>query len=191
MAEITGTTGEGDHPRVCGEHAVNDEHADTIEGSSPRMRGTRISRYDWYHSPGIIPAYAGNTRHIRRCLPATGDHPRVCGEHGTAGRHSGRGSGSSPRMRGTPLLCKSRDTGHGIIPAYAGNTSISCICLLNARDHPRVCGEHRHRRVSACGNPGSSPRMRGTPDTVFLCFRAFGIIPAYAGNTSFATFAVR
>ena len=29
-----------DHPRVCGEHAVNDEHADTIEGSSPRMRGT-------------------------------------------------------------------------------------------------------------------------------------------------------
>ena len=31
-----------DHPRVCGEHDGYNSVEDTLEGSSPRMRGTRI-----------------------------------------------------------------------------------------------------------------------------------------------------
>ena len=34
--------------------------------------------------------------------------------------------------------------------------------------------------------PGSSPRMRGTPDSVHQCRIKLGIIPAYAGNTQAA-----
>ena len=49
------------HPRVCGEHPVSDIAAGEIDGSSPRMRGTRAEPQE--HRPAVrfIPAYAGNT----------------------------------------------------------------------------------------------------------------------------------
>ena len=51
-----------DHPRVCGEHYQFTRHSLIAVGSSPRMRGTRIV-FDWtVYDPGIIPAYAGNTK---------------------------------------------------------------------------------------------------------------------------------
>ena len=51
-----------DHPRVCGEHEGIARDAKAGTGSSPRMRGTRIV-FDWtVYDPGIIPAYAGNTK---------------------------------------------------------------------------------------------------------------------------------
>ena len=76
-----------DHPRVCGEHSSSTSPTCLRGGSSPRMRGTRSRRQPGDRSPGIIPAYAGNTRlhDFKRC--GDGDHPRVCGEH----RHGGRG----------------------------------------------------------------------------------------------------
>ena len=51
-------------------------------------------------------------------------------------------TGSSPRMRGTPLAVPRVRSLQGIIPAYAGNTDA---CHPDGRvdwDHPRVCGEH-------------------------------------------------
>ena len=51
-----------DHPRVCGEHLYI-QHADWDDpGSSPRMRGTLRWWFVVFFCPGIIPAYAGNTR---------------------------------------------------------------------------------------------------------------------------------
>ena len=51
-----------DHPRVCGEHLMNDAKNKVPSGSSPRMRGT-LERSDALPGDdGIIPAYAGNTR---------------------------------------------------------------------------------------------------------------------------------
>ena len=72
----------------------------------------------------------------------------------------------------------------GIIPAYAGNTSRLPSRLGNARDHPRVCGEHCEGLFVASGDVGSSPRMRGTPARYCASRSNAGIIPAYAGNTS-------
>ena len=72
----------------------------------------------------------------------------------------------------------------GIIPAYAGNT---CQCIrhwFSARDHPRVCGEHRISSYSYTCATGSSPRMRGTRKCRARVVFSDGIIPAYAGNTS-------
>ena len=51
------------------------------------------------------------------------------------------------------------------------------------RDHPRVCGEHRVKRVGHAGALGSSPRMRGTHVDRISLLGHLGIIPAYAGNT--------
>ena len=151
-----------DHPRVCGEHVVILSCRNYLRGSSPRMRGTLQSALFVCTAQGIIPAYAGNTS--VNCQPRRNarDHPRVCGEHWQFGAESEKLEGSSPRMRGTPYLSEEFATLPGIIPAYAGNTSIFSTPTGMTRDHPRVCGEHR--QAVSIGHPpeGSSPRMRGT-----------------------------
>ena len=152
-----------DHPRVCG------EHCDAFGGA--------------VRPPGIIPAYAGNTRIRFQPTPEPWDHPRVCGEHATGASTQVNCTGSSPRMRGTPAVTEATNNTARIIPAYAGNTPAACWKSWQAWDHPRVCGEHRDRRQRATTMTGSSPHMRGTlrdrdRDVPFV-----GIIPAYAGNT--------
>ena len=52
---------DGDHPRVCGEHAAAATLATALGGSSPRMRGARSCQRYSYMGNGIIPAYAGST----------------------------------------------------------------------------------------------------------------------------------
>ena len=86
-------------------------------------------------------------------------------------------------MRGTHVARVDRQAEFGIIPAYAGNTSLARSSTDSRRDHPRVCGEHWHCFSLFCGWLGSSPRMRGTRDLPALKIRKDGIIPAYAGNT--------
>ena len=71
----------GDHPRVCGEHCTCVAVVPAITGSSPRMRGTRITAALIYQGDGIIPAYAGNTPCTDTWPWPRRDHPRVCGEH--------------------------------------------------------------------------------------------------------------
>ena len=134
-------TFQGDHPRVCGEHHTLPFSPSCHSGSSPRMRGTPRIGVESAASPGIIPAYAGNTGVIDLTGQRFEDHPRVCGEHSHELEHVVALQGSSPRMRGTPvLLCVCSFVGssprmrgtrsinnaaqhfNGIIPAYAGNT---------------------------------------------------------------------
>ena len=172
-----------DHPRVCGEHHMPFPQQSGPAGSSPRMRGTRSKRIRIGGPPGIIPAYAGNTRRRSARRRSTRDHPRVCGEHPTLPVAREPMAGSSPRMRGTLHVTGGDAWLLGIIPAYAGNTTSTGAPLPLTRDHPRVCGEH----CGVCGAYfsclGSSPRMRGTPGVDGQWRVAPGIIPAYAGNT--------
>ena len=69
------------------------------------------------------------------------------------------------------------------IPAYAGNTLISCAWTNWVSVHPRVCGEHAFRRTCRSDSAGSSPRMRGTLDKTLFDQMLERFIPAYAGNT--------
>ena len=57
-----GITSVWDHPRVCGEHSKNMLDECEERGSSPRMRGTLRWNVWPRLPPGIIPAYAGNTK---------------------------------------------------------------------------------------------------------------------------------
>ena len=50
-----------DHPRICGEHAVDVKSECGNTGSSPHMRGTQLTLERATRGSGIIPAYAGNT----------------------------------------------------------------------------------------------------------------------------------
>ena len=114
----------GDHPRVCGEHFRRVIVASTLQGSSPRMRGTPSRAFAMDKNTGIIPAYAGNTHRNGRRSSDSRDHPRVCGEHAYALPKASMDVGSSPRMRGTHPKAAFDLASQGIIPAYAGNTSI-------------------------------------------------------------------
>ena len=91
--------------------------------------------------------------------------------------------GSSPRMRGTPVVPPAYPTFTGIIPAYAGNTPGWLRAYAAARDHPRICGEHLLPAEEDKLDAGSSPHMRGTRVLAMVECTPIGIIPAYAGNT--------
>ena len=155
-----------------------------MAGSSPRMRGTQLCEEVAQASGGIIPAYAGNTLFDYYSAKRQRDHPRVCGEHELFKTMDAAGTGSSPRMRGTPVVPTTNPDADGIIPAYAGNTPNISMAIPFGRDHPRVCGEHLSADSIAGKNTGSSPRMRGTLWFVCSKYVSVGIIPAYAGNTS-------
>ena len=70
-----------DHPRVCGEHGMDQRQARAQAGSSPRMRGAQAFQDSARLHHGIIPAYAGSTMTCWRSSSFLRDHPRVCGEH--------------------------------------------------------------------------------------------------------------
>ena len=68
-----------------------------------------------------IPAYAGKTYGATAELLGGKEHPRVCGEnHRTSFRY--HAIGTSPRMRGKPLVGLSLQPDTRNIPAYAGKT---------------------------------------------------------------------
>ena len=152
-----------DHPRVCGEHICRDVAGFAHMGSSPRMRGTRMSDNVESWRMGIIPAYAGNTFGVSCGIARARDHPRVCGEHMSVVVSTFISKGSSPRMRGTLHPCLQH--------------------AIHTWDHPRVCGEHTFCSVLSFWVTGSSPRMRGTQRSEAVNAPRAGIIPAYAGNT--------
>ena len=70
-----------DHPRGCGEHALNDTVSLACWGSSPRMRGAPRQVFSRLLSGRIIPADAGSTGWARTGGRGSRDHPRGCGEH--------------------------------------------------------------------------------------------------------------
>ena len=131
----------------------------------------------------IIPAYAGSTTRRNGRAPSGTDHPRVCGEHLSRFRLGGLQLGSSPRMRGAQLPESRSRQRQGIIPAYAGSTTIHHACIRDIGDHPRVCGEHDCTESGMGTRPGSSPRMRGAHPLGAHPLGEDGIIPAYAGST--------
>ena len=91
--------------------------------------------------------------------------------------------GSSPRMRGTLASGLWLMLFRGLIPTYAGNTFFLGRGVPTQRAHPHVCGEHFCAPSTGWADPGSSPRMRGTPNLPSGVTESQGLIPTYAGNT--------
>ncbi len=69
------------HPRGCGEHNALRSSESCIDGSSPRVRGTRSNRFVEIYLGRFIPAGAGNTAAIDVRTSGGTVHPRGCGEH--------------------------------------------------------------------------------------------------------------
>ena len=110
------------HPRVCGENLVIATCLGDDQGSSPRVRGKRLTGGESVGSTGLIPACAGKTRSSESRAKSRRAHPRVCGEnYGTIAEDSHE-AGSSPRVRGKQLTDGTVGTTRGLIPACAGKT---------------------------------------------------------------------
>ena len=189
---------------MCGEHSLSINHAGTPVGSSPHVRGAPLRKRGAVGIRRIIPACAGSTCWWRCCCPCWWDHPRMCGEHSLTRKRSMTRPGSSPHVRGAHRRCsfvletKKGSSPHvrgaqgpsgfrrrhgGIIPACAGSTGRSDLSHSRARDHPRMCGEHRWPPCRLWCGRGSSPHVRGAPTAKRPQPRSPGIIPACAGST--------
>ena len=112
-----------------------------------------------------------------------GDHPRIRGEHQTFPSSRRAASGSSPHTRGALPRLSARAQASGIIPAYAGSTTMRACSARSGADHPRIRGEHARRRAAPAAREGSSPHTRGAPMPRSVVTDVAGIIPAYAGST--------
>ena len=150
------------HPRVCGERPLG------------RLQGRQGQRF--------IPACAGNANAGGSGPHTRPVHPRVCGERNRQPSATGRGAGSSPRVRGTQPLGWPTATAARFIPACAGNAGWWVGDQTSRAVHPRVCGERPRGHDRACADAGSSPRVRGTRVPASLPVRAERFIPACAGN---------
>ena len=161
-----GRHGHGDHPRACGAHDAAGSKTVARTGSSPRMRGSLIELSADIDAIGIIPAHAGLTAEYFNLQLQKRDHPRACGAHDLRLWQMHTSMGSSPRMRGSPhrqILTRRQS---GIIPAHAGLTAQNSMSLSRRGDHPRACGAHVRRCRQAQRCTGSSPRMRGSLQSI-------------------------
>ncbi len=130
------------HPRACGEHVQTDTLVEHINGSSPRLRGTRAGAGRADAAVRFIPAPAGNTCGLSPASASATVHPRACGEHFMSGPREAVRCGSSPRLRGTPVTTAGDVLFSRFIPAPAGNTASHRAARPCRSVHPRACGEH-------------------------------------------------
>ena len=130
------------HPRACGENRLTLLYASGGSGSSPRMRGKPSLSHTEGGIPGLIPAHAGKTTTADAQYSMPKAHPRACGENLKCERAARNNGGSSPRMRGKPLVDLVRAARPGLIPAHAGKTTRAYGVAVQAPAHPRACGEN-------------------------------------------------
>ena len=172
-----------DHPRIRGEHGGRSRPWLLVLGSSPHTRGAQGPPLGRGVRLRIIPAYAGSTGSCGDGTLIYQDHPRIRGEHRTSWTFHASIFGSSPHTRGACQRADGSGCPCGIIPAYAGSTSLSESAVIASADHPRIRGEHASPSTMAGGCLGSSPHTRGALDSASGVDFNSRIIPAYAGST--------
>ena len=172
-----------DHPRTCGANFVIGQLRSFEFGSSPHMRGKRISTLPTCSPARIIPAHAGQTCEDRSENRVPADHPRTCGANMEQRNAAMNTIGSSPHMRGKRSSTYPQKERGRIIPAHAGQTRSITSWAGTCTDHPRTCGANTHTFAPANSAAGSSPHMRGKHDRPHPNHARQRIIPAHAGQT--------
>ena len=148
------------------------------------MRGKAGYRSRNFLTFRITPAYAGKRICVGLASGVGRDHPRLCGEKPYTITSTGIIPGSPPPMRGKARFIVSAIELHRITPAYAGKR-VSAEELFSAiEDHPRLCGEKRHRSGFRSSAAGSPPPMRGKAPAGCCPACTGRITPAYAGKSA-------
>ena len=142
-------------------------------------------------SDRLIPARAGNTLQVTAQAFITAAHPRSRGEHFVVAHGVQFRCGSSPLARGTLHDALDAVRAERLIPARAGNTSLTCASLLAVPAHPRSRGEHADAQEKKEAVEGSSPLARGTLINADDFVHGLRLIPARAGNTALCRLSCR
>ena len=111
-----------DHPRSCGANRDTVRNKPTARGSSPLVRGQPRYTLGQNQYRRIIPARAGPTPCVLFLSFLSADHPRSCGANKLYGHTFIIIPGSSPLVRGQPLVVDNDIFSKRIIPARAGPT---------------------------------------------------------------------
>ena len=151
------------HPRECGADSNLDYVYLPKGGSSPRVRGGRLSSHLDHTKRRLIPASAGRTLGSSLLLSLARAHPRECGADSFLRRTLEVREGSSPRVRGGPGGANAGWSDGGLIPASAGRTRPPICRSITSTAHPRECGADMRSKSSGVRRLGSSPRVRGGP----------------------------
>ena len=171
------------HPRACGEQPRESYPDASVDGSSPRLRGTDQDAITDPRVVRFIPAPAGNSYDADWEDSPISVHPRACGEqHRIAGKLRS-GDGSSPRLRGTEYRSVRQGRVGRFIPAPAGNSKCDRSVNSPTTVHPRACGEQEIPLRAVSRRYGSSPRLRGTVLPLDHPVMTRRFIPAPAGNS--------
>ena len=110
------------HPHACGEHRALQFDRKPKLGSSPRVWGTPVVSNMVLQQLRFIPTRVGNTFHGHPSISAVAVHPHACGEHVQVYYYCGKGTGSSPRVWGTPVQELAAKVDERFIPTRVGNT---------------------------------------------------------------------
>ncbi len=166
-----------------GEHRQGRTNIIDLDGSSPHARGALPATIPVRRPTRLIPACAGSTdRHDQRHVLSPA-HPRMRGEHISSFCPLPFNGGSSPHARGALSIIEVRVDDQGLIPACAGSTRLTTTASNLTTAHPRMRGEHGHRKRNEISTGGSSPHARGAQRDVVSVVGAGGLIPACAGST--------
>ena len=111
------------------------------------------------------------------------EHPRACGENYNPDSLLNQMGGTSPRMRGKRFSSLTGTRKQGNIPAHAGKTRLFSDAERSDAEHPRACGENWVFIFSTGHFSGTSPRMRGKPNSSRQANSDIRNIPAHAGKT--------
>ena len=130
-------------------------------GSPPHARGRLIVSPYESADERITPACAGKTTNAWETHNENGDHPRMRGEDLAHMTYPSIGLGSPPHARGRHDGNEVRHAGKRITPACAGKTRRVVLPRIHNRDHPRMRGEDRSRRLPGSRRAGSPPHARG------------------------------
>ena len=135
------------------------------------------------HTPGFIPAHAGNTLRVFSGGAYSRVHPRSRGEYRPPGTSKRPITGSPPLTRGIPLVHVDTVRRHRFTPAHAGNTESLRSQWLLLQVHPRSRGEYSACLTSCHAFIGSPPLTRGIHFSGSPGSKRHRFTPAHAGNT--------
>ena len=121
---VSGAHNVWDHPRMCGEKALQTLLAVGLLGSPPHVRGKADVLDFLQFGFGITPACAGKRQNTGCKAVNQRDHPRMCGEKASFVLVVWSRAGSPPHVRGKALLRQCRNCRIGITPACAGKRRI-------------------------------------------------------------------
>ena len=171
------------HPCGCGADCRGPCCPSRRRGSSPRVRGRLTDGQAKIKQKGLIPAGAGQTRHVSRPRRRRRAHPRGCGADFALICFAPLAVGSSPRVRGRRNEPDSASNPQGLIPAGAGQTARRSLTSATTRAYPRGCGADGAQKPYIRYDEGLSPRVRGRLHVEQHGQDRDRLIPAGAGQT--------